>query len=177
MSRAFVINTKWLSNRVNKAREYLKPKHAVNKLFGATGLYLQYSQGFDRLSLASLEVGQSPSLNAPLPPSVPMSMKYPDALPAIEAKPIEIEKTANTDVVFDTCGNLIPTLMDYRGQIEYVDQKKNSNELEDLLNSLDETGLKVSEVEKLSAGVTRISVEDLIGTRNAKEPELVRVRG
>jgi hypothetical protein len=31
-------------------------------------------------------------------------------------------------------------------------------------------------VEKLSAGVTRISVEDLIGTRNAKEPELVKVK-
>ena len=175
MSKAFVITTKWLSNKVNKAREYLKPKHTVNKLFGATDLYLQYSHGIDRLSLASMGVEQSLSLNAPLPPALPMPMGFPDVHPVFGTDSKKIGDTVTTNVVSDTDSNLVPGFGYDTAQIEYLDQS--NNELEDLLNSLEGNGLVVSEVERLSAGVTRISVEDLLGARNAKEPELVRVRG
>jgi hypothetical protein len=174
MSKAFVISTKWLSNKANKAREYLKPKHAANKLFGATDLYLRYSQNIDRLSLDSMGTEQSLSLDAPLPPALPMSMEFPDLQPVIESEPNKIENTVNTTVMSETNRNLVPGFKYDKAQIEYLDQS--NNELENLLNTLEGNGLKVSEVEKLSAGVTRISVEDLIGTRNAKEPELVKVK-
>jgi hypothetical protein len=176
MSKAFVINTKWLSNKINKAREYLKPKHSVNKLFGATDLYLQYTQGFDKLALASLEAGQSPSLNPPPLPPLPKPLGFPDAQPVIKNEPKEIENTANTNLP-DRGTYLIPVLEDNTAQIEHFEKNKDRNELDDFLSSLEETGFKVSEVEKLASGVTRISVKDLIGMGNTPEPELVKVRG
>jgi hypothetical protein len=175
MSKAFVISTKWLSNKVNKAREYFKPKHAVTKLFGATDLYLRYSQDIDRVSLASMGTVQSLSLDAPLPPALPMSMEFPDVQPVTGSEPKKIENTVNTNVMSKTNRNDVPGFKYDKAQIGYLDQS--NNELEDLLNSLEGNGLMVSEVEKLSAGITRISVEDLIGTRNAEEPEFVKVSG
>jgi hypothetical protein len=118
---------------------------------------------------------QSLSLDAPPPPSLPMSMEFPDVQPVTVTEPKKIENTVNTNVMSETNRNLVPSFKYDKAQIEHLDQS--NNELEDLLNSLEGNGLMVSQVEKLSARVTRISVEDLIGTRNAKEPELVKVRG
>ena len=166
MSKAFVIKNNSLKNRV---KNFFKPKHPFMKLFGATDAFLGYSKDINSLSFAAMGVDFGASLSVPLPPALPLEKLALETVPGKVAVKFDAyllpEKTE------------VPTLYPELDQKEQNDKANNADELEDLLDFLGKSGLKVNEVKALPSGVTRITVDDLLGMNHTKEPEFVRVRG
>ena len=170
MSKAFVIKNNSLKNWVmKKVNKFIKPEHPFMKLFGATDAFLGYSADIDKLSFAATCLGFGSSLDVPLGP-------------ALSLENIALENGLGNETVKSNTYLLPentedPILYQEFDQKERNDQANNTGELEDLLGLLGKSGFKVDEVKALPSGVTRITVNDLLGMNHVREPEFVRVRG
>jgi len=70
----------------------------------------------------------------------------------------------------------LPLLSRVSVQAEQVKEGPEAGVVENLLFVLHESGMKVKEVMALPSGTTKITLDELFTARQAREPELVRVR-
>jgi len=172
MSRAYKTNIRKIMKRIKKLRTPEEVKFM--SFFGATDLYNSYSNGIDTLSLQNPAMASQASLNVPLPMTVPMPSDEIPLFPVSERK--EIHPSTHVSAVPALTDHVVPALESDAGLNESGhDTEKNNTQI--LVEFLEEMGRKVHEVKALPAGVTRITVADLIHNQKAREPELVGAGG
>ena len=170
MSRAYGARIEEIRKRLKKVRTPEEAKFM--SIFGATDLYNSYSSGLDELSSHNPAMQPQDVLNVPLPMTVPMSLDEIPLLPGSEHR--EIQPAVRGTAVPVLTGHAVPALESGVIQNEDINQ---GTDTEVLVEFLEGMGQKVQEVKGLPAGVTRITVADLIGAQKVREPELVEAGG
>lgn len=160
MSKARVIKNNSLRN---KMKRFIAPKHPFLRLFGATDAFHQYYQQLNDLAFSTNDIGLGPASFIPLPTPLSFSDSSPEA--------IQADHVSETHLLPDNTEVVEPKIDQIEGGT------RRDEDLESLLSVMESSGLKISEVETLSSGVTRISVDDLFDMHKSKEPVYVKVRG
>ena len=172
MSRAYNTNIRIVRKRFKKPRTPEETKFM--SFFGATDLYNSYSQGFDRLSLQDPVMDLQASSNVPVPLALPMSLDELSLLSATDHQETHPSVQGSALPVMNK--HVVPDLESGVNPDQSYHDTEN-NDVEILIGFLEEMGQKVHEVKALSAGLTKITLADLMGAQKVREPELVRVGG
>ena len=172
MSRAYNTNIRIVRKKFKKPRTPEETKFM--SFFGATDLYNSYSQGFDRLSLQNPVMDLQALSNVPVPQALPMSLDDLSLLSATDHQ--ETYPSVQRSDLPSINKHVVPALESGVNSDEIGHDTEN-NDVQTLIGFLEEMGQKVHEVKALPAGVTKITLADLIGAQKVKEPELVRVGG
>ena len=178
MSKPYRVNSKWLRIRKRRRRYRSQEEAKFMSFFGATDLCLKNLQGIDNISATYSSGGLGSSWDVPLSSAEPLPSELaPIPLPAPESAAGEACRRSRDVILPPKRESTVPALASGAGCIEQHDQDTRVNELEELIEFLGEKGHKVAEVKALPAGITRITVEDLLSKKNVREPELVKVGG
>lgn len=172
MSRAYTTNTRTIKKRQKKMRTPEETRFM--KFFGATDLHNSYANGLDMLSVQDHVMGFQASLNIPLPMAAPLPL---DEIPLVSvSEHREIRSSVRESAVPELTGYVVPAIESGAG-LKESGHEIERNDAQILVEFLEEMGQKVHEVKALPAGITRITVADLIGAQKGREPELVRAGG
>ena len=169
MSKARVINARRI--RLNAS---LFDKKKVMSFLKATEQFIKKTMVPQNLPNSDFALGYDTSNHALLGPEMHMPWGYPEpGWPAAQTGQFE---PANINESRPVCK--APTLLPVCAPKEDQNQQASDSQadLEALLFSLDESGLRVSELKALPSGAMRITVDDLF-CNHVREPEFVRVGG
>ena len=170
MSKALVIKNNTFKNWImKKVDKFINPEHPFMKFFGATDAFLGYSKDIDKLSFAATSLGFGSSLDVPFSPALPLEN--------IALENDFGDETVKSNLYLLPEKTEDPIFYPQFEQKERNDQANNTSELEELLGLLDKSGFKVDEVKALPSGITKITVNELLGMNHGREPEFIRVRG
>jgi hypothetical protein len=169
MSKSHIVKIGLLERFVNKVR---KLQSAGSKHFGNGIPSIIQLPILEQLPLTSFSVGSIPLMEIPTPAALPITGELHLNLSKFRT---EQKSVTNKNLTAISPKNLKLTLLSDSTQFDHGGQTKEVEEIKSLLNVLDENGFKVSNMKALPSGVTRITVEDLLGKETTKEPEFVRV--
>lgn len=172
MSRAYTIDTTTIKERQKSNRTPEETRFL--RFFGATNLYNSYANGIDMLSGQDSAMGFQPSMD------IPLSMNAPLQLGEIPLASVPVHREIRLPVKESILPDSTKYLAQPTGASDGVNEAVQAVERGDaqlLVEFLEEMGQKVHEVKALPAGVTRITVADLIGAQKVREPELVMAGG
>jgi hypothetical protein len=169
MSKARVINARRIRIRAD-----LFDKKKVMSFLKATQQFIKKTMVPQNLPNSDFDLGYNQSNDALLALETPMPWGYPESdWPAANTGQLE-PVTINESHTARQAQTHFPVCAPQSVQNQ---QASNSQaDLEALLYSLDESGLRVSELKALPSGAMRITVDDLFGNQ-VREPEFVRVGG
>ena len=172
MSKAHVINARHF--RIRAARAGLFDKQKVMSFFKATEQFIKKTLVAEKLPQAEFALGYDHTNDAQLGSPMPMPWGY----------PVSDWFTPKTGQLEPLNSNESHTACEAEVYLPVCAPKSDQNqqacnnqaeELEMLLYTLDEAGLRVSEMKALPSGAMRISVDDLLGKKHVREPVFVRV--
>jgi len=172
MSRAYTTNTRTIKKRQKKLRT--PEETTFMKFFGAKDLCNSYVNGLHMISAQDPAMEFQASMTVPLPMDVPLSLEEIPLASLPERK--ESWSSFREYTVPKSIGYVVPAIESGAGLNESA-QDTERNDAQVLVEFLEEMGQKVHEVKALSAGITRITVADLMGARQVREPELVMAGG
>jgi hypothetical protein len=172
MSKARVINAR--SFRIRAARAGLFGKQKVMSIVKTTEQFIKRALEAENPLQAEFALGYDHLNDAQLGVEMPMPWGYPEpdwpAAKTGQLEPVTIKEphtACKSEMNLPVCAP------------ESVQNQQASNsqaDLEALLYSLDESGLRVSELKALPSGAMRITVDDLFGNQ-VREAEFVKVGG
>jgi hypothetical protein len=172
MSKAYTIDTTTIKERKRNNRTPEETRFLG--FFGATNLYNSYANGLDMLSVQDSAMGFQASMDIPLPMDAPLQLGMIPLASVPEHR--EIRLPVKEPVLHDSTGYVVQAT-EAGDDLNEGDRAIEKNDAQLLVEFLEEMGQKVHEVKALPAGVTRITVADLIGAQKAREPELVMAGG
>ncbi|MDY6988920.1 MAG: hypothetical protein SWQ30_12790 [Thermodesulfobacteriota bacterium] len=172
MSGAHVTNMQML----RRAKKIRSPEDAkFMKMFGATDVYLNSSQGLEGIPVDGWNPGLSPDSFVPLSDDLVMPADYAPLWDPSEMPPKkETQKVESAAMSPETKDQLIQANGTNNDQ---VDELQGEEEVDELVSFFGDAGFTVGEVKTLPSGTTRITLEDLFGPMQAKEREFARLGG
>lgn len=173
MSKAVVINTNSIINRLRQLGAASKAK--FEEISKSLNVRLNHKGGLEEIPLVPLNSGITPSVVFPVLFDIPVPLNYTRTLPLRHKSPAYMLNRASSSILPDE--NKVPTPEARTIECEELGLNQDTLQLQEFLLFLEETGLGVVEMKALPSGVTRISVEDLIGPQSVMEREPARVRG
>jgi hypothetical protein len=145
------------------------------KIFGATDVYLNNTQGLERIPLDGWCPGLSSDLFVPLSDDLAMPADYaPLWVPSEMQRKNETQEIEPTATSPETKDQLVET---DASKDDRVDEHQGEGEVEELVSFFGDAGFAVGEVQGLPSGATRITLKDLFGSMHAKDPEYARLGG
>ena len=142
------------------------------KLFGAAGIEAGLHQGIETHLVSDMGFGFQYDSLAPLPDPIPFDDFM--GIPAIGKSDVANRLPARGSLPSPREQSR-PVLLP-ESTIPFESLSSDRDLLDGLLALFQESGLRVRETRQLSAGVTRITVDELIAQARAREPVLVRAR-